>query len=299
MRSFAIQPSQRLIVSAVLLVCSVRGFAATTIDSSNKSAYGANIGWMDWRGDTNNGATIGEHVCSGYVYAANVGWIDLGDGAPANGIQYQNNSATDYGINHDGLGNLRGHAYGANVGWINFENTGAPKVDLKTGVLSGSIYSANCGWISLSNAFAHAQTGWLQPSLDSDGDGIADAWELSHTNTLAALSGNADIDGDGVSDLNEYLADTSPLDPNDSLRITNLNPSFVGGNNTNLLTWTTKPTRLYKVQQQDMLSAGSFWLDTSGLISPDMGGATTRLVPSGLAVPQRFFRVQALKPLAP
>src|SRR2546425_876470 len=29
--------------------------AATTIDAANKYAYGANLGWMDWRGDTNNG----------------------------------------------------------------------------------------------------------------------------------------------------------------------------------------------------------------------------------------------------
>src|SRR5882757_3837098 len=78
------------------------GEAATTINTVNKFAYGANLGWMDWRGDTNNGAVIGEYVCSGYVWSANVGWIHLGSGAPANGIRYQNNSATDYGVNHDG-----------------------------------------------------------------------------------------------------------------------------------------------------------------------------------------------------
>jgi hypothetical protein len=30
----------------------------------------------------------------------------------ANGIRYQNNSATDFGVNHDGLGNLRGYTDG-------------------------------------------------------------------------------------------------------------------------------------------------------------------------------------------
>ena len=34
--------------------------AATTINSANKFAYGANLGWMDWRGDTTSGAVIGE-----------------------------------------------------------------------------------------------------------------------------------------------------------------------------------------------------------------------------------------------
>src|SRR5262245_14960355 len=94
--------------------------AATTINATNQYAYGANIGWMDWRGDVANGAVIGEYVCSGFIYAANVGWINLGDGTPANGIRYQNNSASDFGVNHDGSGNLRGYAWGANIGWLTF-----------------------------------------------------------------------------------------------------------------------------------------------------------------------------------
>src|SRR5438046_3811690 len=139
-----------VLTSVMLLGSLASGWCTTTINSTSKFAYGANLGWMDWRGDTNNGAVIGDFVCSGFIYAANVGWIHLGSNAPANGIQYQNNSAIDYGVNNDGLGNLRGFAYAANIGWINFESNGAPKVDLKTGKLSGSIYSANCGWISLS-----------------------------------------------------------------------------------------------------------------------------------------------------
>jgi len=37
-----------------------------------------------------------------------MGWISLGSGTPTNGIYYQNQSASDYGVNQDGLGNLRG-----------------------------------------------------------------------------------------------------------------------------------------------------------------------------------------------
>src|SRR5688572_4683280 len=139
--------------------------AATTINAVNHFGYGANIGWMDWRGDVANGAVIGEYICTGSIYAANVGWISLGSGTPTNGIRYQNNSASDYGVNHDGAGNLRGYAYGANIGWITFTNRDAgggtyegPKVDLITGRMSGFLWSANCGWISLSNAFAFVQT---------------------------------------------------------------------------------------------------------------------------------------------
>jgi hypothetical protein len=70
--------------------------ASTTIDPANRFAYGANIGWIDWRGDTNNGAIIGAYACSGYVYAANVGWINLGSGNPTNGRAYQNRSTKPY-----------------------------------------------------------------------------------------------------------------------------------------------------------------------------------------------------------
>ena len=47
--------------------------AATTIDATNKYAYGANIGWMDWSGgssETTTGAVIGDSpvVADGTVY---------------------------------------------------------------------------------------------------------------------------------------------------------------------------------------------------------------------------------------
>src|SRR5208282_3520156 len=123
--AFSLQPSASL-------------HAGTTIDAANRYAYGANLGWMDWSGGTGETATgvvIGEYVCSGYIYSANVGWINLGSGSPADGIYYQNNSANDFGVNQDGLGNLRGYAWGANIGWINFETNGSPRVDLRTGNL--------------------------------------------------------------------------------------------------------------------------------------------------------------------
>jgi hypothetical protein len=138
----------------------------TTIATTNHYAYGANLGWLDWRGDTSHGAVIGTNVCSGYIYSANFGWISLGNGSPTNGVHYQNLSANDFGVNVDGSGNLSGYAYGANIGWINFTNFGAPppQVDLATGKLSGSVWSANWGWISLSNTVASVQTAALQQS---------------------------------------------------------------------------------------------------------------------------------------
>lgn len=285
-----------LLLSAIGLQPSPFLEAATTISATNKHAYGANIGWLNAAGDVANGAVIGEYVCSGYIWGANVGWIHLGDGSPANSIQYQNNSATDFGVNHDGLGNLFGLAYGANIGWIIFGTNGAPRVDLKTGALSGYAYGANCGWISLSNAFAHVQTDSLQSGPDSDGDGITDAWELSYTNTLTALSNTTDTDGDGFSDLNEHLADTNPLDAGDFLRITDFFAA-PGGTMADV-TWLSRPTRCYFIEQRLNLNTGFPWFDSGlGLIAPD--DATTTRTVTGTNAPMRFYRVEAVKPLSP
>jgi hypothetical protein len=269
---------------------------AATIDAANRYAYGANLGWMDWRGDTNNGAVIGEYVCSGYIYSANVGWINLGSGSPANGIYYQNNSAADFGVTNDGLGNLRGYAYGANIGLINFENTGAPKVDLLTGKLSGSVWSANCGWISLSNAVAYVQTDTIAPGADSNGDGIPDAWELQNFGTIN-IDPNADPDGDGQSNLQEYLAGTNPTNGTDYLHITA--ESFASGGTSATLTWSSVPTRFYYIQKTPALNPLPTWFDSGlSLISPSAGSTTTRSF-ADINAPMRFYRVEAVKPLSP
>jgi hypothetical protein len=288
----------KLILLALLLAFSLQPsallHAGTTIDPANRYAYGANLGWLDCRGDTNNGAVIGEYVCSGYLYAANVGWINLGSGSPANGIQYQNNSATDFGVNQDGLGNLRGYAWGANIGWINFENTGSPKVDLLTGNLSGYAWSANCGWISLSNAVAYVQTDTISPgTLDSNGLPIA--WELiyfGHT----GVDPNADPTGKGNTIAQDYLAGTNPNDSNSVLRITA--GSFSSGGTSAALTWNSVPTRFYYILKTPSLSS-PVWTDSGlGLLSPSAGSTTTAGFTDTTA-PMRFYSVQAVRPLTP
>jgi hypothetical protein len=280
---------------SLLLAASLsQALAATSINPTNKFAYGANIGWMDYRGDTNRGVIVGEFVCSGYLYSANAGWIHLGSNAPANGIQYQNNSAADYGVNHDGQGNLRGFAYGANIGWINFESNGAPRVDLKTGKLSGSVYSANCGWISLSNAFAVVQTDTIPGGADSNGNGLPDAWERIYFGTLG-VNPNADADGDSMSNKQEYLAGTNPTNSFENLTITAFANDPTG--TSARLTWSSVPTRYYLVQKTLDLSS-PVWADSgAGLISP-AGSSTTHSFTETNG-PERYYRVQAVRPLAP
>ncbi len=286
----------KLLVFLILAAGIISGAeAASTIDAANRYAYSANTGWMDCRSDTNNGTVIGEYVCFGNIYSANVGWINLGGGSPANGIQYQNNSATDFGVNQDGLGNLSGYAYGANIGWITFEQTyGKPNVNLVTGQFGGSVWSANCGWISLSNAIAYVQTDIVQKGALAP-NGLPIAWLLLNFGTTN-ISANADPTGKGVTVGQDYLAGTDPNNVDSILKITA--ESILHGGTSASLTWNSEPTRHYFLQETTNLTM-QVWKDSGlGLISPS-GGATTIGSFTDTMAPVRFYRVQAVRPLMP
>lgn len=85
-------------IFAFAAIAATRARAQSTINVAEAFAWGANIGWTNWRPSVSDGAVIGEYVCSSSVWSANVGWISLGGGAPANGLQYSNTTGTDYGI---------------------------------------------------------------------------------------------------------------------------------------------------------------------------------------------------------
>lgn len=298
--------------------------ATSTINSTNKYAWGANIGWTNWY-DANGGAAgvvIGEFICSGWIWGANVGWINIGNGFPVNNIQYQNNSPTDFGVNYTidsnqpGYGVLRGFAYGANIGWINFEAVGNPRVRFTDGSLEGYAYSANCGWINLGDPTQHnLKTNTIAMGVDSDGDGMADAFEYKYNslapNPLLPMTATTDSDGDGMTDLEEYLEGTNPKLSTDRLRIT-VYTSNVGGTSSSL-TWMSTTLRLYQIESTTdlgTLSTPAVWTNvgldptfvdpTLGpLIIPGTGTSTTR---SGISLPsstKRFFRIKAIRPLMP
>jgi hypothetical protein len=297
-------------IAIVFLLAStiVTARAASTINTTNQYGWGANIGWTNWRpdfdGTNTEGAVVGEFICSGYIYGSNVGWINLGNGTPLNHIQYQNNSATDFGVNYSsdptqaGVAILRGFAYAANIGWINFEATGNARLSLFTGTFSGYAYSANCGWINLNDSLGKVQTNHIAMGVDSNGNGLADAWEyLYFGGLLAPGAENSDPNGNGMTLLDDYRDGVNPLLPNSGLRITAFSTSTSGASQTSAITWTSATARLYTIEMNTDLSQPLNWVDGGlGLFAPDAGLSTTRNVVFA-ATSKRYFRVKTMRPL--
>jgi hypothetical protein len=283
---------------AAFLPLATSASAQSTINSAHKYAYGANTGWLNLRPSAADGVVVGEAFLAGSIYAANFGWIQLGDGTPANGHTYSNTSATDFGVNHDGAGTLTGYGYSGNIGWVNFgwatvNDPNRPHFDLLTGRFGGYAYSANTGWINLAGNLI---TDTLA-SPDTDGDGMADAWEIQKLGNLTVAGIGTDKDKDGQSDAAEYAADTNPNQAAEYLRI--VSQSYHAGlTRVTLQFATTRPTRIYQIQTSTSLLHGGTggWAITGAAFLADPGTVTTRTA-SFTGGPGRFFRVVAQKPL--
>lgn len=279
----------------------------STLAEGDSYAWSANLGWIEMRPNrpnTGDGFRFGEFACSGYLWSANTGWIHCGDGTPANNIQYANDSNTDYGVNHVGTGELSGLAWSANTGWINFgwwtlepDNPNRPRVDLQSGNFSGYAWSANCGWINLGTGTLKTDS---MPVVDSDNDGISDAFEIAYTSGLGTMTASSDFDGDGYSDKAEYIALTNPFSAQSFLRVTSIAPVNPNGSAT-ALTWTSSPARIYVIEGSNDLGNTQPWavsnLDPQSF-SADAGAETTR-TSQHAATDKRFFRVKPVIPLQP
>ncbi len=124
--------------------------------------------------------------------------------------------------------------------------------------------------------------------IDSDGDGIPDWWMITYFGHPDGQMGDQslasdDADADGVSNRDEYLAGTSPVDPASVFRLS----VTAQGDGTIRFTWPAAANRTYQVQYKANLDA-PVWLDAPGAVS-----VTSRLgYYFGTAdQPQGFYRV--------
>ncbi len=80
--------------------------------------------------------------------------------------------------------------------------------------------------------------------VDSDGDGLADSWEMQHFGSLGANPGD-DPDGDGVNNLREFRAGTNPTDAASRFEVLEITrvPNGIS------LLWSSQPDRRYRVKR--------------------------------------------------
>jgi hypothetical protein len=238
---------------------------------------------------------VGPHVCSGYIYSPNVGWITMGNGAPADGVQYQNTSATDFGVNVGPDGQLRGLAYGANIGWLRLEEQGAPRVDLNSGQLSGWAYGANVGWVNLGQDGVDLAVILTGTGTDTDSDGLSDDWELRYIDDLASLTESGDFDGDGLSDREEFQLGTNPTEPNVLPLVV---PSSLALDQSGLtISWISKPAQQYVIELRMSLGPDGLWTPSALGTQIAEGTLTTRTVP--VQGESGFFRIRVLDAASP
>ena len=129
-----------LFISAVFVLPVFASSTDGTIDSSDKYAWGENIGWLNF-GTTEGNVHITDSALTGYVWAENIGWISLNCSNDLSCV------AVDYKITNDGEGTLTGYAWGENIGWVNFAPTNGGVHINSAGEFSGYAWGENTGWI--------------------------------------------------------------------------------------------------------------------------------------------------------
>jgi hypothetical protein len=132
----------------------------------------------------------------------------------------------------------------------------------------------------LQSAFATVTV--VEASVDTDGDGMPDAWETQYNfNISSAADAAQDADGDGMTNLQEYNAGTNPRDPLSYLR---LRLTRSGGSS---LTFNAGANRTYTIEYRDSLSPGAWQL----LQSVPAGAAREVQLNDGAGGSTRFYRL--------
>ena len=121
--------------------------------------------------------------------------------------------------------------------------------------------------------------------LDSDADGMPDLWELAMDLDPFTDDADEDDDGDGLSNRQEYLAGTNPLDPTSYLRI-----DGAGSPGGIRLRVRAVAGRSYTIQYRDTLDAGQ-WSALTNIAAQAADHATEILDALPVGVAKKFYRL--------
>ena len=269
--------------AAVMLLAGTLAVRAdnTGTDSSNKYAWGENVGWAN-AGPTNDEVTVhfDENTgwLSGHAWGGNIGWIVMGS---AGGGPYANTTSNNWGVNLAASGDLSGYAWGENVGWINFGHVQCDAaIDPANGELSGHAWGANIGWLKFKGT--SPDYGVRTLAFDTQAQGTPNWWLDHH-----GVSESYDT-GDGVAAWRKYVMDTDPNVAGDYLRITAISNTPA---ETDVAFTPASTRRSYTLTRREDLTQGG-WSNVVGEVDVQYGTGGAKTMQDTNVAAQAFYTVE-------
>jgi len=156
----------------------------------------------------------------------------------------------------------RGTGY-MNSQWQDVHGAGCQRSDRKDGDFTGYTYEpygyyfgdAPQGDASRMNNFVRCvRGGATEPTTDSDGDGLSDAYEYNYSGSNTGLVATADNDDDGASNEDEEGAGTIPTESNSVFAITDVSASTSAV----VVCWSSELGKTYSLQCSTNLLTNAF-----------------------------------------
>jgi len=123
-------------------------------------------------------------------------------------------------------------------------------------------------------------------TVDSDGDGMPDDWEIAHNLNPQIKDNDADPDGDGATNYEEFIAGTDPQSKDQVFKATFNGAAGVPSGN---LVWTSVAGKQYRIFVTDSLSS-PFQIYTT--VSSAGDGSTSIAFPFNLG--KQFFKIEVV-----
>jgi len=162
-----------------------------------------------------------------------------------------------------------------------------------TGLSLQRIDSASYGDDPINWRAASPTAGSANPgsgTLDRDGDGLPDAWELANGldagSAIGDDSASGDPDGDGMTNAQEYLSGTRPRDPSSYLKIESLNAATA----TTRLRFNAVAGKTYTILYRDDVNIG-LWIGLTNVPAQPVTGELEVADPGASATRSRFYRL--------
>ena len=153
----------------------------------------------------------------------------------------------------------------------------------------GNNFDVTIDYIRLDNG-----NSYLPPGADADGDGMSDLYEDTYFGGLTNGVAGGHDDSDSFTNLEEYIADTHPLDGNSFFGIDTFTETTAD-------TWSitvpdTSPQRNYTLQKSSDLVLSNSWSAVSGQGPVAGNGSDLVFTDTSVSGPSQFYRVEVAIP---